>query len=518
MGAVAEKIITSTLLRELPLLSDMSNEQLEQLARQAVLTTHAPGQDVFKQTIHEDATVYLLGGVVICFTPAGERLIIKAGSPQAKQPLKQQGCAAYNTIAQTSVTLFHVDCTMFHQDIDQQPLPFTASINEPPPKNSNAWLTRFLAANAFLSLPAGHLQTLIAELEQIDIKNGQRVMQQGAETSYYYIIKQGRLVMSRKLDSSQQTVDLMELNPGDGFGEDLLAPSGLRYASVIAIDDCQLMRITKKSFETLLVKPLLSTLTYAEAQTYQQQGALLIDTRAAEEHLTKALPNSVNIPLALFRPQLHRLEPQRDYILYGNEEHAGAAALFLLKQKGYKAHLLAGGIDHIMAQESNTTAPSLTPSNLFQELAELENQLQALEAFTQGSTHERYHPPVAGVEEPSVPVTNDAPLTPKEKFSLVIPTAEGAHGIPHGWLADEHLWNDMLGYRSDPAIDKLFLSTLAVEEQTEREEVSSVTPPPSASATRTLSQHHRRAISQPDTVAEGPRHGRKIVIAFLGGL
>lgn len=214
-------------------------------------------------------------------------------------------------------------------------------------KNRTEWLKLFLKANAFLRLPAANLHALVARMEEVPIKAGRIIIHQGANANNYYIIKEGSCRVVRQLQGSAEPLDLALLSAGDGFGEDALITRGRRNASVVALENGCLMRLSRHNFTTLLVSPLLSPVVYPHALTLAAEGAVLLDVRSPQEYRRGNIEGSINIPLPLLRANLARLDPATDYIIYCNSGNFSAAAAFLLAQRGLRAHILAGGLKQI---------------------------------------------------------------------------------------------------------------------------------------------------------------------------
>lgn len=226
-----------------------------------------------------------------------------------------------------------------------------------------AWLNLFLKSHAFLRLPAANLHALVARMEEVPIKAGRIIIHQGATANNYYIIKEGSCRVVRQLQGSADPLDLAVLTAGDGFGEDALITRGRRNASVIALEDGCLMRLSRHNFTTLLVKPLLSQVSYPQTLTLIDSGAILVDVRSPQDFRRKNIKGSINIPLPLLRANLNRLDSALDYVTYCNNGSFSAAAAFLLAQRGLRTHVLSGGTKQIPGwiQAHNTSLGTDTP-------------------------------------------------------------------------------------------------------------------------------------------------------------
>lgn len=229
-------------------------------------------------------------------------------------------------------------------------------------KHHAEWLKLFLKAHAFLRLPAANLHALVARMEEVPVKAGRIIIHQGANANNYYIIREGSCRVVRQLQGSAEPLELAVLSAGDGFGEDALITRGRRNASVVAIEDGCLMRLSRHNFTTLLVKPLLNTISYVQAEALAAADAVLLDVRSPQEHRRSNIKGSINIPLPLLRANLARLDPVMEYVIYCNSGNFSAAGAFLLAQRGLRAHVLAGGLKQIssLSQPQSSGASAAT--------------------------------------------------------------------------------------------------------------------------------------------------------------
>jgi len=334
---------------------------------------------------------------------------------------------------------------------------------------SNAsWLKRFLKAGAFLKLPAADLQHFVAQLQEIPVRCGQNIVTQCAKASHYYIIKEGRGKVTRR--SNSQNVDLAVISTGEGFGEDAIISHQQRNATVTMLEAGSVMRIPANSFMSLIVSPIIKSISYENALAESFSRKVLIDVRSNAQHSSSGLRNSINIPLLLMRSNIQNLSANKTYILYCDNGQASAAAAFILTQYGFTAEYIEGGLasksmPKTIKNKYSNTHESQIPSNsvlvkneaVFEEVdidieAEIANIQSQLESLS-------------GIEE-AIENTNKA-NNPMEEESLLwtsIPLPETRapedekeenENLSHGWVNDETLWENMLGYRSDPKIEQL---------------------------------------------------------------
>ncbi len=101
----------------------------------------------------------------------------------------------------------------------------------------------------FAKLPVEALTLLLQELEAVTVKSGEIVIRQGAASGAMYIVEEGGL--RAFIESDGQRNYRRDLRKGDFFGEVSLFKNTPRTASVEAISDCQLLKLTPATFRKL---------------------------------------------------------------------------------------------------------------------------------------------------------------------------------------------------------------------------------------------------------------------------
>ncbi len=111
-------------------------------------------------------------------------------------------------------------------------------------------LQRFLRTqSAFASIPLEGLMEMGQELTEVDFAPGERVIEEGDPADCLYIVKDGRLKVSRA--DGDRTIAVGYLRTGDAFGEAALRPGQLRQASVEASIPTKLLRLDAEPFRRL---------------------------------------------------------------------------------------------------------------------------------------------------------------------------------------------------------------------------------------------------------------------------
>ncbi len=163
----------------------------------------------------------------------------------------------------------------------------------------------------FGTLSETALKYLEPELEWIHIYTGDILIRQGDIDNSLYIVISGRLrVVIERPDGSERT--LSEVGRGESVGELALLSTGERSATVYAIRDTVVVKLTKTSFDQLVgqypqVMSQITPLIVYRLQLIIQRLQTSVDNSPlmSQETATIAIiPVSLNVPLSRFATQL----------------------------------------------------------------------------------------------------------------------------------------------------------------------------------------------------------------------
>jgi ATP-binding cassette subfamily B protein len=102
----------------------------------------------------------------------------------------------------------------------------------------------------FAKLPVAALTTLLQGLESVTVKSGDLVIRQGDPSGALYIVEEGHL--RAFIEKEGQRHYRRDLRKGDFFGEVSLFQNSPRTASVEAVSDCRLLKLTPETFRELV--------------------------------------------------------------------------------------------------------------------------------------------------------------------------------------------------------------------------------------------------------------------------
>ena len=205
-------------------------------------------------------------------------------------------------------------------------------------------MTRILQTDSFIKIPPVMIQSLLLKMQKFPVKAGEVVIQQGDPGDYFYIIHEGRCVVTSKDSPNAEAQFLAELDSGASFGEDALVSNTRRNATVTMLTNGLLMRLAKEDFTELLKNQLVKRVDYEQAVAMVDEGAVWMDVRTVDEFECGSLDDSVNMPLSNLRNEMSELVFNTRYIICCDTGRRSESAGFVLSHKGFDVHVLEGGI------------------------------------------------------------------------------------------------------------------------------------------------------------------------------
>jgi len=332
------------ILKTLVPINSLTPENFKELADHAVIDRLPAASKLFKQGDHDNYSIFLLSGEVALTSANTElSLDVVAGSGDSRYALAQLKPRQYTGTAKTPVTIAKVDGGLLDRLLtwDQTT---GYEVTEFDGSQDTEWMIRMLRSETFQKLPPANINALFARFEPVELKSGQVIVRQGDPGDFYYIIKTGKVSVSRKADKSGKVSMLGQLQEGDGFGEEALLSGTPRNATVAMVTDGVLMRLARKDFDELMREPLVKWVSLDQAKVLVRAGAMLLDVRIEDEYRHGTIKGSANLPLYLLRLKAASLDPQSHYITFCQTGSRGCAAAFLLSQRGFDVSVLRGGL------------------------------------------------------------------------------------------------------------------------------------------------------------------------------
>jgi CRP-like cAMP-binding protein len=334
-------------IRQLIPLATLPFNRFEAFCARFVVEEADDGRFLFKRGDVDADLYYLLQGSVTLQTETLKIETIKAGSDSARFALAHQIPRKVNAVANGRIRFLRLNADMMKS---AQEIPYEESesymiVDES--ADDDDWMTTLLKSPIFKGLPPANLQKILMSLQEIRFKPGEVIINQGESGDYYYIIKKGQCLISRKPAPNAKDIKLGQLSDQDSFGEDALISGETRNVSITALSDVSLLRLGKEQFLTLIKQPALKYIAYPEAEELVAKGADLIDIREPDEYKKSHLAHSINVPFFSLRMQLKTLNRHHPIVVVCRNGKASETAAFVLLRHKFNALILRGGMESV---------------------------------------------------------------------------------------------------------------------------------------------------------------------------
>ncbi|CAD6882382.1 putative Crp/Fnr family transcriptional regulator [Methylomonas albis] len=346
-------------IRQLIPLSTLPFNKFEALCAQIKIEDAEEGQFLFKCGDERNDLLYLLNGNVTLQTDLLKIETIKSDSPSARFALAHQIPRKVHAVASSRIRFLRLNADMMKsaQDVPYEETESFMVVDEV--EDNDDWMTTLLKSPVFRALPPANLQKILMGMQEVRVNAGTVIVNQGEQGDFYYIIKRGQCLVSRKPAPNAKEIKLAQLSDQETFGEDALISGEPRNVSVSALTDVSLLRLGKEQFLTLIKQPTLKYINYQDAQDLVAKGADLIDVREPDEYKPKHLPYSINLPFFSLRMQLKTLNRQHPIVVVCQNGKISETAAFILMRHKFNALILSGGIESISPDQLK--APSSFP-------------------------------------------------------------------------------------------------------------------------------------------------------------
>ncbi|MCK9530556.1 MAG: cyclic nucleotide-binding domain-containing protein [Gammaproteobacteria bacterium] len=343
--AEEKKRVSLQVLRQLIPVSQLTQDNLRDLADKTYVETLSAGRQLFQADDNDNYSFYLIAGEIGLADGTGEKVVV-GGSQAARFPLDHHRPRQATATARTNIEFLRIDNDLL--DIlltwDQNAGYMVTEIEEQNDADDTDWMTNILRSSLFHRIPPTNIQAMFMRMQPVPVKAGEVIIRQGDEGDYYYYMSKGRCLVTRDASKSDKVIKLAELDAGASFGEEALISGARRNANVTMLTDGTLMRLGKADFEALLKAPILSSVNFEQAQELVRKGAVWLDVRLENEHKNYAIPGSLHVPLYLLRIKAPALDKGRKYIVYCDTGRRSSSAAYLLSERGFDAHVLKGGL------------------------------------------------------------------------------------------------------------------------------------------------------------------------------
>jgi CRP-like cAMP-binding protein len=343
------KPLEAGLLRSFSPLDGLKPENLHALARKTALRELTTGRLLFKDGDTEKRTFYLVSGVVELMHEGRTVLVLRGGSPEARNPIAPSLPRRYAArVVSDRIEYLAIDSDMLDVMLtwDQTG---SYEVNElssggEAAGSSDDWMTTLLQTKAMHRIPPANIQAIFMRMQRVDYRAGEVVIKQGDEGDYFYVIVKGKCLVTRETPLNKDGIRLAELGMADTFGEEALISDAKRNANVTMLTEGTLMRLGKEDFRTLLNEPMLDWVDMNKAEALVAQGAKWLDVRLPSEFENYHMEGALNLPLYFIRLKLKSLERDVKYVVCCDTGRRSSAAAYILSERGFHASVLKGGM------------------------------------------------------------------------------------------------------------------------------------------------------------------------------
>jgi CRP-like cAMP-binding protein/rhodanese-related sulfurtransferase len=344
-----KKPIDPAQLKALSPLDGLKGENLKALARKTFIEEIAGGRYIFQKGDKEKRSIYILSGEVELRDDDEVVAIVHGGTKETRSPIAPIIPRRVTARARSRTEFISVDSDLVDVMLtwDQTGSYEVGELRSQVMAEASDWMTTLLQTKAFHRIPAANIQAIFMRMEQVNFKAGDLVIKQGDEGDYFYVVTDGRCVVTRETPLNRDGIKLAELGVGDTFGEEALISEATRNATVTMLTDGSLMRLAKDDFHTLMNEPMLHWVDFDEASDIIGGGGKWLDVRLPSEFENFHQPDAINIPLYFIRLKLKALDTETPYVVCCDTSRRSSAAAYILSERGFNASVLRGGLNRL---------------------------------------------------------------------------------------------------------------------------------------------------------------------------
>lgn len=340
--------ITSDSLKSFYPLNSFSDEEIKLINNHAKLNHMQKRELLFKEGSNDDEVIYLIRGRIKLSASSGEAFVLDAESDQAIYPIANLKPRRFSAqVESDNASIARIPAKIIE--------PFLASGTPKIQNNSirhdsemkifdSDWMMAMAKMPPFAQLPSKQIAELFMTMEEIKVKAGDTIIEQGEEGDYFYVVKKGLCLVSRNNGVKDITLD--EIGPMGSFGEEALLGNTRRNATIRMLKKGRLMRITKADFQKFLKSRIIHWIDPDQVQGILDKGAVQVDLT---QKITpeKPISNAVKIPPFMLRTQVKKLSRKNTYLLLCDNDNECAVASYMLSLRGLKSYVLRGGAESL---------------------------------------------------------------------------------------------------------------------------------------------------------------------------
>jgi len=339
--------ILSSDLKRYGYFSSLSDSALEFLSSRIGTVSFPAGSEIIKEGTVGDSFYFVREGrlEVTKKTSSGREAklsVVGQGQGFGEMALLTCSVRASTVRAVTDATLYQLARADF-EDIVLQEAAFKVALAKQ--VENYAHFTKLKTLQPFQLLDPEKMYAVMEKMTEKVYNPGEDIIVQGEKGDNYYIIKSGKVAVLKKAKGSDESKQVAVLGTGEAFGEEALIREDPRNATCRAAEKTTLMVLNKKDFDMIVKASFLDNIFPEEIpyDTYLDDY-VIIDARVPAEYEEEHIYGAVNIPVEILRDRCKEFDRSKKYITYCLNDSRGMVAAFLLKNRGFSAQCLRGGV------------------------------------------------------------------------------------------------------------------------------------------------------------------------------
>ena len=347
---MSKKITSKDLCNYQPL-NTLNSESLREICNKLVITEINKGDNIFIQGDAKADHIFLHEGVVELVENGKVVKTLEAGTEDTKTALAHIIPRNFTATAKSNAVVFMIDSDLLDMMLtwDQTG---SFQVEELNSEADDDWMSRILNTEAFRRIPPANIQSIFTSLEDINVNPGDAVIKQGEPGDYFYIVKSGRCMVTRKMPGQDKDIKLAELEAGTSFGEEALISDAERNATIVMLSKGVLSRLSKEQFLSLLNEPMLDKIDFDSAKEKVGNGdAEWLDVRLPNEYQSAHIKGATHLPLIFLRMKIDTLDKSKNYILYCDTGRRSSSASYILNERGLTTSVLENGLKGVDLKE-----------------------------------------------------------------------------------------------------------------------------------------------------------------------
>lgn len=343
----------SSELKRYKYFSTLSDGALEALAEK-IETVHVPaGTAIVSEGTVGDSFYFVKQGQLELtkMTKTGENAklsIIGDGQAFGEMALLTCSLRSCSVHAITDATL----CKLSKKDFEDIILRETAFRNMLMNKvHDYTQVNKIKTLQPFALLEPDKMCAIMEKMTEKTYEEGEDIIVQGERGDNYYIIKSGAVAVLKKKKGTEQSEQIALLLDGDAFGEEALIRDDPRNATCRVLAKTTVLVLNKNDFNMTVKASFLDNIFPEEIalETYLEDY-VIIDARVPAEYEEEHIKGAINIPVEILRHKCVDFDKSKKYITYCLNDARGMVAAFLLKNRGFSAKCLRGGVSGWMGE------------------------------------------------------------------------------------------------------------------------------------------------------------------------